>query len=167
MRALSRANFFALVPICHVPGAQPPSILFSAALLRQAAPRIQRKSVVVSRVLVPILQVLAFISERSSVFARRLSLPKGIKHWHRTQTCSVFVKCFGMFSVNDSPDRGVSAQYQRGDYVKVEFSGEGGLPDQWVWVPCMIATTLKLLLGRLDSTLHRNRSSKARCRAGG
>ncbi len=42
--------------------------------------------------------------------------------------------------------------YERGDYVKVEFPGEAGMPSEWMWVRvnrCDDVT--KLVFGTLDN----------------
>lgn len=41
--------------------------------------------------------------------------------------------------------------YERGDYVKVEFSGEAGMPGEWMWFASKAATTKRLVFGRLDN----------------
>jgi len=42
--------------------------------------------------------------------------------------------------------------YERGDYVKVEFEGQGGMPGEWMWVRVDYCDeTRRLLFGRLDS----------------
>jgi hypothetical protein len=44
------------------------------------------------------------------------------------------------------------ATYERGDYVKVEFSGESGLPGEWMWVRVEHSDDEKrLVFGRLDN----------------
>ena len=42
--------------------------------------------------------------------------------------------------------------YKRGDYVKVEFPGEAGMPSEWMWVRVHHCDeTKKLLFGTLDN----------------
>ena len=43
-------------------------------------------------------------------------------------------------------------QYERGDYVEVEFDGKSGLPGEWMWVRVdRCDQTRRLLFGRLDN----------------
>jgi hypothetical protein len=42
--------------------------------------------------------------------------------------------------------------YERGDYVKVEFPGEGGMPSEWMWVRVRHCDdSKKLVFGTLDN----------------
>jgi hypothetical protein len=42
--------------------------------------------------------------------------------------------------------------YERGDYVKVEFAGEDGLPSEWMWVRVLRCDEQKkLVFGTLDN----------------
>jgi len=43
-------------------------------------------------------------------------------------------------------------KYQTGDYVKVEFEGEAGLPSEWMWVRVRYSDDEKqLIFGTLDN----------------
>lgn len=43
-------------------------------------------------------------------------------------------------------------KYQTGDYVKVEFEGEAGLPSEWMWVRVRHSDDEKqLIVGTLDN----------------
>jgi hypothetical protein len=42
--------------------------------------------------------------------------------------------------------------YERGDYVKVEFPGEAGMPSEWMWVRVLRCDDAeKLVFGTLDN----------------
>jgi hypothetical protein len=42
--------------------------------------------------------------------------------------------------------------YERGDYIKVEFPGEAGMPSEWMWVRVHHCDdTKKLVFGTLDN----------------
>ena len=42
--------------------------------------------------------------------------------------------------------------YERGDYIKVEFPGEAGMPSEWMWVRVHHCDdTKKLIYGTLDN----------------
>jgi hypothetical protein len=44
------------------------------------------------------------------------------------------------------------APYERGDYVKVEFAGDAGMPAEWMWVRVHHCDDEKqLVLGTLDN----------------
>lgn len=44
------------------------------------------------------------------------------------------------------------ATYEHGDYVKVEFEGENGMPGEWMWVRVDHSDDVKqLLFGTLDN----------------
>ncbi len=46
------------------------------------------------------------------------------------------------------------ATYQPGDYIKVEFAGEDGMPGEWMWVRvCRCDEQKKLVFGTLDNEL--------------
>jgi hypothetical protein len=43
-------------------------------------------------------------------------------------------------------------QYEAGDYIKVEFEGEGGMPGEWLWVRVDRCDDQKqLVFGTLDN----------------
>jgi hypothetical protein len=52
-----------------------------------------------------------------------------------------------------SPAKGGAApKYERGDYVKVEFEGEAGMPGEWMWVRVHHSDDeKKLVFGTLDN----------------
>jgi hypothetical protein len=46
----------------------------------------------------------------------------------------------------------MAGTYEPGDYVKVEFEGEGGLPGEWMWVRVSRCDDQKrLIFGVLDN----------------
>jgi hypothetical protein len=54
-------------------------------------------------------------------------------------------------------------QYEAGDYIKVEFEGEGGMPGEWIWVRVNRCDEQKqLVFGTLDNEPLNDYSSKVK-----
>lgn len=44
------------------------------------------------------------------------------------------------------------SRYERGDYVKVQFDGDGTLPEEWMWILVDRCDEVsRLVFGRLDN----------------